>query len=219
MEDNKDIQKEENSGEQNVGNAVQIAEALNKARAEERSKLMGKMEELKNSIASKDTLIKELNSKISTLETENNQLTTEKSEFEKKLEKKLEEGKKLGNQEVEKLTQERDEAIQRAERAEKEFENFKANLEIKEYRAEKVKDLDDDFKDLVDGSTKEEIDESYNKIKEKFDKISERFKKDEDKPGLPSPHKDIKMGKKVSLKDVEKMSLSEYAEWRKSLEK
>lgn len=218
MEDNKDIQKEENSGEQNVGNAVQIAEALNKARAEERSKLMGKMEELKTSIATKDNLIKELNSTISTLEKENKQLTAEKSDFEKKLETKLEEGKKLGNQEVEKLTQERDEAIQRAEKAEKEFENFKAELEIKEYKAEKVKDLDDDFKDLVVGSTKEEIDESYNKIKEKFDKISERFKK-EDKPGLPTPTKDVKLGKKVSLKDVEKMSLSEYAEWRKSLEK
>ena len=218
MENDLDKQNVDNSGEQNVGNAVQIAEALNKARAEERSKLMGKMEELKTSIANKDNTIKELNSKISTLEKENKELTDAKSDFEKQLEKKLEEGKKLGNQEVEKLTQERDEAIQRAEKAEKEFADFKASLEIKEYRAEKVKDLDDDFKDLVEGSTKEEIDESYNKIKEKFDKISERFKK-EDKPGLPTPHKDIKVTKKVSLRDVEKMSLSEYAEWRKSLEK
>lgn len=218
MENDLDKQNVDNSGEQNVGNAVQIAEALNKARAEERSKLMGKMEELKTSIANKDTTIKELNSKISTLEKENKELTDAKSDFEKQLEKKLEEGKKLGNQEVEKLTQERDEAIQRAEKAEKEFADFKASLEIKEYRAEKVKDLDDDFKDLVEGSTKEEIDESYNKIKEKFDKISERFKK-EDKPGLPTPGKDIKVTKKVSLRDVEKMSLSEYAEWRKSLEK
>ena len=119
-----------NSGEQNVGNAVQIAEALNKARAEERSKLMGKMEELKTSITNKDNTIKELNSKISTLEKENKELTDAKSGFEKQLEKKLEEGKKLGNQEVEKLTQERDEAIQRAEKAEKEFADFKASLEI-----------------------------------------------------------------------------------------
>lgn len=218
MDNNLDTQNVNNSGEQNVGNAVQIAEALNKARAEERSKLMGKMEELKTSITNKDNTIKELNSKISTLEKENKELTDAKSGFEKQLEKKLEEGKKLGNQEVEKLTQERDEAIQRAEKAEKEFADFKASLEIKEYRAEKVKDLDDDFKDLVEGSTKEEIDESYNKIKEKFDKISERFKK-EDKPGLPTPGKDVKFTKKVSLRDVEKMSLSEYAEWRKSLEK
>ena len=101
-------------------------------------------------------------------------MADEKSEFETKLEAKLEEGKKLGNQEVEKLIKERDEAIQRAEKAEKDFEDFKASLEIKEYRAEKVKDLDDDFKDLVVGATKEEIDESYNKIKEKFDKISEK---------------------------------------------
>ena len=119
MENDLDKQNVDNSGEQNVGNAVQIAEALNKARAEERSKLMGKMEELKTSIANKDTTIKELNSKISTLEKENKELTDAKSDFEKQLEKKLEEGKKLGNQEVEKLTQERDEAIQRAEKAEK----------------------------------------------------------------------------------------------------
>lgn len=218
MDDKLDGQNVNNNGDQNVSNAVQIADALNKARAEERSKLMGKMEELKNSISSKDATIKELNSKISSLEKDNKLLADEKSEFETKLEAKLEEGKKLGNQEVEKLIKERDEAIQRAEKAEKDFEDFKASLEIKEYRAEKVKDLDDDFKDLVVGATKEEIDESYNKIKEKFDKISERFKTN-NKPGLPTPGKDIKVGKKVTLKDVENMSLSEYAEWRKSLEK
>lgn len=218
MDNNLDGQNVNNNGDQNVLSAVQIADALNKARAEERSKLMGKMEELKNSISSKDATIKELNSKISSLEKDNKLLADEKSEFENKLEAKLEEGKKLGNQEVEKLIKERDEAIQRAEKAEKDFEDFKASLEIKEYRAEKVKDLDDDFKDLVVGATKEEIDESYNKIKEKFDKISERFKTN-NKPGLPTPGKDIKVGKKVTLKDVENMSLSEYAEWRKSLEK
>lgn len=218
MDNNLDGQNVNNNGDQNVLSAVQIADALNKARAEERSKLMGKMEELKNSISSKDATIKELNSKISSLEKDNKLLADEKSEFETKLEAKLEEGKKLGNQEVEKLIKERDEAIQRAEKAEKDFEDFKASLEIKEYRAEKVKDLDDDFKDLVVGATKEEIDESYNKIKEKFDKISERFKTN-NKPGLPTPGKDIKVGKKVTLKDVENMSLSEYAEWRKSLEK
>lgn len=218
MDNNLDGQNVNNNGDQNVLSAVQIADALNKARAEERSKLMGKMEELKNSISSKDATIKELNSKISSLEKDNKLLTDEKAEFENKLEAKLEEGKKLGNQEVEKLIKERDEAIQRAEKAEKDFEDFKASLEIKEYRAEKVKDLDDDFKDLVVGATKEEIDESYNKIKEKFDKISERFKAN-NKPGLPTPGKDIKVGKKVTLKDVENMSLSEYAEWRKSLEK
>lgn len=208
------------NGEQNTITKEEMAEAISKARTEERTKLMGKVESYKATLVENTETIKTLEVRVATLEKDNAKLEKEIKNHETELQNKLEEGKQMSAEELEKLKTERDEAISRAEKAEKEFAGYKAQQELENYRLEKVKDLDEDFRDLVKGSTKEDIDKSYEKIKEKQEKITKKYGGQRANPPLPSPHKGVnKTPGKVSIEDIAKMSMQEYKEWKESNKK
>lgn len=217
MEENKGELEKGKEGEQKILEAQAIAEALNKARSEERSKLMTKMEGLKTTIEENKKTINDLKQTIESLKKEKEALEKEKTNYDSKLEEKLQEGKKLMDEELQKALKERDEATQRAEKAEKALEDYKAKVELDKYLNDKVSDLDEDFRDLVRGNTKEEIDESYNLIKEKQEKISQKFVK-KDKPPRPEPKK-LNKGGKIGVEDIANMSLEEYIKWKKDKDK
>ena len=100
------------------------------------------------------------------------------------IEKAKQEGQSLGKEELEALTKERDELKAEVEKARAEFEAYKQSQEVEAYKASKLSDIDEDFKDLVIGSTKEEIDSTYAKAKALQDKVKEKYKPN---LGLPTP--------------------------------
>ena len=100
-------------------------------------------------------------------------------------------------------------------KAEKDFSDYKASEELKAYKNTKIADIDDEFKALVVGNTKEEVDASYAQVKGIQNAVKEKYKV---KEPLPEPKTKVKAPQKTEdlLKRLNSMSLEEYAEARKN---
>ena len=120
----------------------------------------------------------------------------------------------MGKEELEALTKERDELKAEVEKARAEFEAYKQSQEVEAYKASKLSDIDEDFKDLVIGSTKEEIDSTYAKAKALQDKVKEKYKPN---LGLPTPDMNniFESKNKDALASVRDMDNQTYEALRK----
>ena len=100
-------------------------------------------------------------------------------------------------------------------KAEKDFSDYKASEELKAYKNTITADIDEEFKALVVGNTKEEVDASYAQVKGIQNAVKEKYKV---KEPLPEPKSKAKAPQKTEdlLKRLNSMSLEEYAEARKN---
>lgn len=152
---------------------INFEDLVAKARQDEKSKLYPQIEKLKAEVtrlteklnnlllsgSEKDDVLKSKDDKIAELETKIAELeakgesSVEKDKVAKDLEKRI--------AELEKALSDKDAEI--------------AIKELEGYRKEKIQGLDESVLDLVNGSTKEEIDASVEKAKALFDKISSKL--------------------------------------------
>ena len=161
------------NGEQNI----EIQAELEKARKQERDKLHADIDRLKNDLAEKAKTCNENYITISNLQKELGSARKEIQDFENKLAKAKEDGKMESNQELENIKKELEEYKAKLAQAEKEFADYKSAEEVKAYRISKLADIDDEFKELVKGSSKEEIDASYEQVKSLQNTVKENNSK------------------------------------------
>ena len=95
------------------------------------------------------------------------------------------------------------------------YEQPVASEELKAYKNTITADIDEEFKALVVGNTKEEVDASYAQVKGIQNAVKEKYKV---KEPLPEPKTKVKAPQKTEdlLKRLNSMSLEEYAEARKN---
>lgn len=216
----------EGNPNQNPETNIDIQAEIEKARKQERDKLHADIEKLKNDLADKAKTcndnyitISDLQKKLTEKETElQNQIDNNAKELqgiEDKLNKAKEDGKMEANKDLDTLKQELEDYKAKLAKAEKDFADYKTAEEIKSYRSDKVKDIDDEFKELVKGATKEEIDASYDQIKALQESVKVKYGQ---KAGLPTPPPKSKTPKKISdLADrFGKMSIDEYKQARQN---
>lgn len=198
------------NGEQNID----IQAELEKARKQERDKLHADIDRLKNDLAEKAKTCNENYITISNLQKELGSARKEIQDFENKLAKAKDDGKMESNQELENIKKELEEYKSKLAQAEKEFADYKSAEEVKAYRISKLADIDDEFKELVKGSSKEEIDASYEQVKSLQNTVKEKYSKKEQ---LPTPKTNPTVPKKTSdlLERLKGMSAEEYKEARK----
>lgn len=198
------------NGEQNID----IQAELEKARKQERDKLHADIDRLKNDLAEKAKTCNENYITISNLQKELGSAKKEIQDFENKLAKAKEDGKMESNQELENVKKELEEYKSKLAQAEKEFADYKSAEEVKAYRISKLADIDDEFKELVKGSSKEEIDASYEQVKSLQNTVKEKYSKKEQ---LPTPKTNPTVPKKTSdlIEKLKGMSAEEYKEARK----
>ena len=198
------------NGEQNID----IQAELEKARKQERDKLHADIDRLKNDLAEKAKTCNENYITISNLQKELGSARKEIQDFENKLAKAKEDGKMESNQELENVKKELEEYKSKLAQAEKEFADYKSAEEVKAYRISKLADIDDEFKELVKGSSKEEIDASYEQVKSLQNTVKEKYSKKEQ---LPTPKTNPTVPKKTSdlIEKLKGMSAEEYKEARK----
>lgn len=198
------------NGEQNID----IQAELEKARKQERDKLHADIDRLKNDLAEKAKTCNENYITISNLQKELGSARKEIQDFENKLAKAKEDGKMESNQELENIKKELEEYKAKLAQAEKEFADYKSAEEVKAYRISKLADIDDEFKELVKGSSKEEIDASYEQVKSLQNTVKEKYSKKEQ---LPTPKTNPTVPKKTSdlIEKLKGMSAEEYKEARK----
>lgn len=198
------------NGEQNID----IQAELEKARKQERDKLHADIDRLKNDLAEKAKTCNENYITISNLQKELGSARKEIQDFENKLAKAKEDGKMESNQELENIKKELEEYKSKLAQAEKEFADYKSAEEVKAYRISKLADIDDEFKELVKGSSKEEIDASYEQVKSLQNTVKEKYSKKEQ---LPTPKTNPTVPKKTSdlIEKLKGMSAEEYKEARK----
>ena len=198
------------NGEQNID----IQAELEKARKQERDKLHADIDRLKNDLAEKAKTCNENYITISNLQKELGSAKKEIQDFENKLAKAKEDGKMESNQELENIKKELEEYKSKLAQAEKEFADYKSAEEVKAYRISKLADIDDEFKELVKGSSKEEIDASYEQVKSLQNTVKEKYSKKEQ---LPTPKTNPTVPKKTSdlIEKLKGMSAEEYKEARK----
>lgn len=196
---------------------VDIQAEIEKARKQERDKLHSDIEKLKADLAEKVKACNENYLEISNLQKNLAGKTKEIEGFEEKLVKAKEDGKMEANQELESLKKELEDYKAKLAKAEKDFSDYKTAEEVKSYRMEKIKDIEEEFKGLVKGNTKEEIDASYEQVKALQDTVKEKYSKQEKNP-LPTPKTNPK--KPLSSTDLmsklANMSMDEYKEMRKN---
>lgn len=195
---------------------VDIQAEIEKARKQERDKLHADIERLKAEVAEKAKTCNENYVTISNLQKELENAKKSLGEIDGKVAKAKEDGKVEASKDLEALKAELEDYKAKLAKAEKDFSDYKANEELKAYKATKVADIDDEFKDLVRGSTKEEIDASYEQVKGIQNTVKEKYQAQVREP-LPTPKQKGKSPQKVEdlLKKLNTMSLDEYAEARK----
>lgn len=195
---------------------VDIQAEIEKARKQERDKLHADIERLKAEVAEKAKTCNENYVTISNLQKELENAKKSLGEIDGKVAKAKEDGKVEASKDLEALKAELEDYKAKLAKAEKDFSDYKANEELKAYKITKVADIDDEFKDLVRGSTKEEIDASYEQVKGIQNTVKEKYQAQVREP-LPTPKQKGKSPQKVEdlLKKLNTMSLDEYAEARK----
>ena len=101
-----------------------------------------------------------------------------------------------------------------------EIENrIKNEYEVKLYRMEKLNSVGDEIiSELVTGTTKEEIDASFEVAKAKYDSIKERYVS-KTTQSIPVANVDTSQlnANSINAMDISKMSASEWAEYRSKL--
>lgn len=198
---------------------VDIQAELEKARKQERDKLHADMERLKNEIAEKAKTCNENYITISNLRKELETAKKSLDEVDNRISKAKEDGKVEVSKDLEAVKAELEEYKNKLAKAEKEFADYKVAEEIKSYRATKITDIEEEFKELVKGDTKEEIDASYEKVKALQETVKEKYGKKEtqQKNTLPNPKQQNKTPKSLDdlLKKFNSMTPEEYAEARK----
>lgn len=162
---------------------VDIDALLSKAREQEKAKLYPEIEKLKGEVKAKSDKLNAEIIKSANLEDVVAEKEKEITRLNGLIEKAKQEGKSLGEAELTALAQERDTYKAEAEKVKAEFEAYKNQQEVEAYKASKIGDIDEDFRDLVVGSTKEEIDKNYTKAKALQNKVKEKYQKVD----LPSP--------------------------------
>ena len=198
---------------------VDIQAELEKARKQERDKLHADMERLKNEIAEKAKTCNENYITISNLRKELETAKKSLDEVDNRISKAKEDGKVEVSKDLEAVKAELEEYKNKLAKAEKEFADYKVAEETKAYRATKITDIEEEFKELVKGDTKEEIDASYEKVKALQETVKEKYgkKENQQKNTLPNPRQQNKTPKSLDdlLKKFNSMTPEEYAEARK----
>lgn len=198
---------------------VDIQAELEKARKQERDKLHADMERLKNEIAEKAKTCNENYITISNLRKELETAKKSLDEVDNRISKAKEDGKVEVSKDLEAVKAELEEYKNKLAKAEKEFADYKVAEETKAYRATKLTDIEEEFKELVKGDTKEEIDASYEKVKALQETVKEKYgkKENQQKNTLPNPKQQNKTPKSLDdlLKKFNSMTPEEYAEARK----
>lgn len=194
---------------------IDIQAEIEKARSQEREKLHADIERLKAEVAEKAKTCNENYVTISNLQKELENAKKSLGEVDSKVAKAKEDGKVEANKDLEALKAELEDYKAKLAKAEKDFSDYKANEELKAYRATKVADIDEEFRDLVRGATKEEIDASYEQVKGIQNTVKEKYKV---KETLPDPKNKSKTPPKADdlLKKLNSMTLEEYAQARKN---
>lgn len=203
---------------------VDIQAEIEKARKQERDKLYPEIQKLKDEVQKwKDEVankVKDANGnflKINELEKTIKAKEKELSDLNEKITKAKDEGKMEATAGIENLKKELEDYKAKLAKSEKDFADYKNAEELKAYRESKLSDIDDDFKNLVKGSTKEEIDASYTEIKALQDSVKEKYGKNREP--LPKPPKQGKRQMPTSINDLvsklNSMSDEEYREARR----
>ena len=199
----------------NTEPTVDIQAEIEKARKEERTKLYADIEKLKTDLAEKAKTCNDNYVIISNLQKQVDEKVKELQEVDEKLTKAKEDGKMEANKDLDLIKQELEDYKAKLAKAEKDFADYKTAEEVKSYRTDKIKDIDDEFKELVKGNSKEEIDASYEQIKSLQDTVKEKYSK---KETLPTPKQKQNQPKKVSdlINRFGEMSIDEYKQARQN---
>ena len=199
----------------NTEPTVDIQAEIEKARKEERTKLYADIEKLKTDLAEKAKTCNDNYVTISNLQKQGDEKVKELQEVDAKLTKAKEDGKMEANKDLDLIKQELEDYKAKLAKAEKDFADYKTAEEVKSYRTDKIKDIDDEFKELVKGNSKEEIDASYEQIKSLQDAVKEKYSK---KETLPTPKQKQSQPKKVSdlINRFGEMSIDEYKQARQN---
>ena len=194
---------------------IDIQAEVEKARKQERDKLHADIERLKAEVAEKAKTCNENYVTISNLQKELENHKKLLGEVDSKVAKAKEDGKVEANKDLDALKAELEDYKAKLAKAEKDFSDYKASEELKDYKNTKIADIDDEFKALVVGNTKEEVDASYEQVKGIQNAVKEKYKV---KEPLPEPKSKVKAPQKTEdlLKRLNSMSLEEYAEARKN---
>ena len=198
----------------NTEPTVDIQAEIEKARKEERTKLYADIEKLKTDLAEKAKTCNDNYVTISNLQKQVDEKVKELQEVDEKLTKAKEDGKMEANKDLDLIKQELEDYKAKLAKAEKDFADYKTAEEVKSYRTDKIKDIDDEFKELVKGNSKEEIDASYEQVKSLQNTVKEKYSKKEQ---LPTPKTNLTVPKKTSdlIEKLKGMSAEEYKEARK----
>lgn len=204
MEENKDKQQEQQ---------VDIQAEIEKARKQEREKLHSDIDKLKADVAEKAKVCNDNYVTISDLQKQLKNKETEIATLKGQIEKAKEDGKLEGTQEVEALKKELEDYKAKLAKAEKDFADYKSAEEVNAYKAGKIKDIDEEFQGLVKGTTKEEIDASYEEVKALQDKVQTKYTKKETLPTPKSKGFNPKSTEDL-VKKFSSMSAEEYRNYR-----
>lgn len=200
------------------------------ARKNEKDKLYTEITTLKEQVATSETKLTALTTSLTEKEQVANEAATKTATLEEELAKSketitalqndIEGGKGMSQELLDKITKAQEEMQKTiktqadelaAMKASKEAENLAK--EINTYRKGKIKDLDEAFHTLVKGSTKEEIDASFESAKSAHEKLLKKY-------GV-TPAKPSSLGnevlKKYSPSQIKEMTMEEYAAYRKEL--
>lgn len=204
QEENKDLNQNKN---------IDIQAEIEKARKQERDKLHSDIEKLKADLAEKAKVCNDNYITISNLQKELKEKNAEVEGFEAKLNQAKEDGKLEGSKDLEALQKELEDYKAKLAKAEKDFADYKSAEEVNKYKAEKMKDIDEEFQSLIRGTTKEEVDASYAEVKAIQEKVQTKYTK---KDSLPTPKSGAPKPKSADdlLKKFQSMSDEEYRKFR-----
>ncbi|MBO8161145.1 MAG: hypothetical protein H0Z24_05865 [Thermosipho sp. (in: Bacteria)] len=213
-----------NNNNSNSNITINFEDLISKARKEEKAKLYPQIEDLKKKNAD---LVEKNNKLLLEVETKNKEIETLKSEIENlkksKVESESETVKRL-NKEIEdlkaKLEQAENSKVDRAKLEEEIEAKLKAEYEVKLYRLEKLSDpeiRDKVIPELVTGTTKEEIDKAIEFSKKKYEEIVNSVMNRTRVSTTVNPDISRITQKEFNLSDIQNMSVSEWAEYRKKL--
>lgn len=155
---------------------IDIQAEVEKARKQERDKLHADIERLKAEVAEKAKTCNENYVTISNLQKELENHKKLLGEVDSKVAKAKEDGKVEANKDLEALKAELEDYKAKLAKAEKDFSDYKASEELKAYKNTITADIDEEFKALVVGNTKEEVDASYAQVKGIQNAVKEKYK-------------------------------------------
>lgn len=206
----------ETNPNQDKEETLDIQAEIEKARKQERDKLHANIEDLKSQLAEKVKACNENFLTIGNLQKDIEKRDKSLQELEAKINKAKEEGKLEGSKDIEALQKELEECKAKLAKSESDFSAYKAAEELNKYLTTKIKDIDEDFKPLVKGSTQEEIDASYAQVKALQDTVKEKYAKQAGNPPLPTPKGNPGTPPKTEdlIKKLNSMSYDEYKEVR-----